>query len=754
MSGELGAYDIVVGNEGDRNDLDLWWKGGSLVEAVAAVCNNTIVVVHSTGPVYMPWSSHPNITGIIYAGAPGEQTGPSIVDVLYGNYNPSGRLPFSISNSESDYGTTIVYNSLGFPEIDYTEKLLLDYRYMDSRGIVPMFEFGFGLSYTTFAYSGMLISAAGTSQVVTFTVTNTGAFAGAEKPQLYLAYPPSAGEPSRVLRGFDEVELAVGASSLVTITLGQRDMRSQHIPNKRIPILVCSAQSYTSKAEGTTQCLLDAIDAAVHPPALAADTLLIEDTKKTERVAYDGPFTPPPTPPQAKSPTRSTHVLPKLTTYPPPSTIINGIFERHCAGARRLLLQDTCKDKFAAAGSILSRLEKDLRDDCDHAIRLLSAVQTLGEISNHTRDRIVSVGELMSCRTVVAALQSRHISAHLVDLTDLNVPAAQVTDRISLDSFVTAIRHKLISSSYPIANESKPVLVATGFFGPVPESLLDFIGRGYTDVCAALCARAVEAEELQIWKEVDGVFSADPRKISTARLLHEITSVQAKLLTAYGSEVIHHRAIDQAIRAGIPIYVKNVVNPAGAGTRVETCTAVADRHVNVQAPSTCPSAPAPLVFAVTILNDLTLVDVRFETWELLASSHPLSIVLDIVKQDKHSNIAMDIISTSQEEVSFVVPNSGSQEDKTSRSLQELKRVASVTISPQMSYVQVVFDHKDQSSILAAIMKTLAYGQIEVQKISHRHRGDGVGFIVQTSVALQVGEMVHDALLDLSLRQAL
>jgi beta-glucosidase len=96
MSGELGGYDIVVGNMGDRNDLDLWYKGGSLVEAVAAVCNNTIAVIHSVGPVSVSWSAHPNITGIIYAGAPGEQTGPALVDVLYGAVNPSGRLPFSI----------------------------------------------------------------------------------------------------------------------------------------------------------------------------------------------------------------------------------------------------------------------------------------------------------------------------------------------------------------------------------------------------------------------------------------------------------------------------------------------------------------------------------------------------------------------------------------------------------------------------------------------------------------------------------
>ncbi|KAJ6616125.1 glycoside hydrolase family 3 C-terminal domain-containing protein [Mycena sp. CBHHK59/15] len=153
---------------------------------------------------YPPSTS--NVTGIVYAGAPGEQTGPAIVDVLYGAVNPSGRLPFSIHEDEAVYGTTIVYNNLGFPVVNYTEQLLLDYHYMDAQGITPHSEFGFGLSYTAFTYSALKIVSTGsgaTSQVVvTSAVANTGGFAGSEIPQMYLAYPPGAGEPRRVLLTF------------------------------------------------------------------------------------------------------------------------------------------------------------------------------------------------------------------------------------------------------------------------------------------------------------------------------------------------------------------------------------------------------------------------------------------------------------------------------------------------------------------------------------------------------------------------
>lgn len=158
MPGE--GYIQVDGNLGDRNNLTLWQGGDLLIEQVAAQCNNTIVVVHSTGPVLMPWSNNTNITGILWAGVPGEQAGNSIVDVLYGSVVPAARLPFTIGAAREDYGTDILYqpnNGYGPPQSNFKEGVFIDYRAFDKMNITPTYEFGFGLSYTTFEYSNLNI---------------------------------------------------------------------------------------------------------------------------------------------------------------------------------------------------------------------------------------------------------------------------------------------------------------------------------------------------------------------------------------------------------------------------------------------------------------------------------------------------------------------------------------------------------------------------------------------------------------------
>ncbi|OLL25290.1 Beta-glucosidase 1 [Neolecta irregularis DAH-3] len=166
INSNSGEHYISVDlNEGDRNNITAWHDGDQLVSFTAANCNNTIVVVNSVGPIILePWINHPNVTALVWAGLPGEDSGSSLVQVLFGDVNPSGKLPYTIAKSASDYGTNVMYEATeDVPQQDFTEGLFIDYRHFDQYKIEPRFEFGFGLSYSTFSFSSLLIEKASDS---------------------------------------------------------------------------------------------------------------------------------------------------------------------------------------------------------------------------------------------------------------------------------------------------------------------------------------------------------------------------------------------------------------------------------------------------------------------------------------------------------------------------------------------------------------------------------------------------------------
>lgn len=174
----------------------------------------------------------------------------------------------------------------------------------------------------------------------------------------------------------------------------------------------------------------------------------------------------------------------------------------------------------------------------------------------------MSKGEKLACRYMTALLQDLGVDAAYVDVSDVLKPLPNASKRLD-ETFYTTTAAAL---GQRVLDCGEKVPVITGFFGNVPGGLLDVIGRGYTDLCAALVAVGLKAKELQVWKEVDGIFTADPRKVPTARLLPSVTPSEAAELTFYGSEVIHPFTMEQVIRARIPIRIKNVMNPKGSGT--------------------------------------------------------------------------------------------------------------------------------------------------------------------------------------------
>lgn len=143
----------------DRKDLYTQKSGDQLVLQVANACNKTVVVVHAVGPVVVEkWVDHPNVKAVIFANLPGEESGNALADVLFGHVDASGRLPYTVGRSLSDYGSggQIMYKPNGLaPQQDFKEGLLIDYRHFDAMNITPRYEFGFGLSYTSFSFSDL-----------------------------------------------------------------------------------------------------------------------------------------------------------------------------------------------------------------------------------------------------------------------------------------------------------------------------------------------------------------------------------------------------------------------------------------------------------------------------------------------------------------------------------------------------------------------------------------------------------------------
>jgi beta-glucosidase len=221
-----------------------------LVENVASQCSNTIVAIHNAGIRLVDrWIDNPNVTAVIYAHLPGQDSGQALVDVMYGMQSPSGRLPYTVANKASDYGKLLApvvpdSTTQWHTQANFTEGVYIDYKHFIAKNITPRFEFGYGLTYSTFEYSNLQATVVGDVSTaplssntelieggvpelwqivaqVTTTVTNTGSVAASEVAQLYVHVP---GGPAKVLRGFEKTYMEPGESCSVQFQLTRRDL--------------------------------------------------------------------------------------------------------------------------------------------------------------------------------------------------------------------------------------------------------------------------------------------------------------------------------------------------------------------------------------------------------------------------------------------------------------------------------------------------------------------------------------------------
>ncbi|KAF4120190.1 aspartate kinase [Geosmithia morbida] len=404
------------------------------------------------------------------------------------------------------------------------------------------------------------------------------------------------------------------------------------------------------------------------------------------------------------------------------------------------LMLDICNDHIFASEAyvtderIRTQLIGDIKKECQEVIEYIAAAKRFNlEINARSKDRVISFGEKLSCLFMTALLRTHGVEAKYVDLSEVFHNDSSHVLGSEFYRLAAAVFAKKIAACETC------VPVVTGFFGNVPGSLMEGdIGRGYTDLCAALCAVGVRARELQIWKEVDGIFTADPTKVPTASLLSSITPSEAAELTFYGSEVIHHLTMDQVIHAQppIPIRIKNVNNPRGNGTLVMPKDA---DGTGVGAPP-LPRAPAKpkRPTAVTIKDHMSIINIHSNKRSI---SHGFfARVFSIL--DKHA-VSVDLISTSEVHVSLAIHSSSQQLSNISAAQKELEEVGEVSIQSNMAILSLVgAEMRQMKGIAGRMFSTLGEHQVNLEMISQGASEINISCVIAAEDATRAMNVLH------------
>lgn len=378
-----------------------------------------------------------------------------------------------------------------------------------------------------------------------------------------------------------------------------------------------------------------------------------------------------------------------------------------------------------------NKLAQDLIAECEELRHFLKAMSKSGEVTPEDEDRVISVGEKLSSHYLAALLEDYGVRAEYIDLSNVfnSKPSHGLNQELYRD-LAQAIAQRVQK-----CGDKVPVI--TGFFGQIPGGLLNNCGRGYSDLCAALVAVGTEARELQIWKEVSGVYTAyepiasvpfiyiwlmlhsDPRKVPTARLLNTIHPSEANELTFYGSEVIHHFTIEQCIPK-IPIRIKNVLEPKAAGTIIFfEDNKEADPYQSLR-----PKRPT----AVTVKQQITVVNVhsyrKVESPEFLA---------EICKILARWSLAVNLFELNECHVSLAVHSktpfikgagAEDQEDLQTQhqdlqnAIRELKEYGAVEVKYNMAILSLIgLQLKKSIGIAGKMFTALGNNNINIEMIS-------------------------------------
>ncbi|GHV55411.1 aspartate kinase [Spirochaetia bacterium] len=360
-----------------------------------------------------------------------------------------------------------------------------------------------------------------------------------------------------------------------------------------------------------------------------------------------------------------------------------------------------------------AEVQKGILPLLDELSQLLAGISLIRELTKRTKDYLVSFGERLSVRIAAAYFNMLGIKAQAFDawdvgfVSDSNYGFAELTKE-SWDR----IPQKLI----PLT-ETGLLPVVTGFIAREANGNITTLGRGGSDLSATMIAAACKAEEAQVWKDVDGILTADPRLVKDAKPVGTVTYEEATELAYFGAQVLHPRAMQPCIKTGIPVLVKNSYNPQSPGTRI--ISTLEKKHLPVR--------------AITSRKNVTLVDIV--STRMLGQYGFLEEVFAAFARHK---LSVDMVATSEVSISLTLD---AVHDLTDLK-KDLSQIAKVDIRAGKAIVTIIGDVRRSSEILARAFRTCQLIGVPVQMVSQGASKVNISFIVNDTEAPETVKALH------------
>jgi aspartate kinase len=379
--------------------------------------------------------------------------------------------------------------------------------------------------------------------------------------------------------------------------------------------------------------------------------------------------------------------------------------------------QGIVSDLFAGNTGVCETIGMRIDGMMDELCDLARSISILGELTNRSLDTFASFGEKLSTLILSALFRQEGMDAVLVDAQEVVITSDDFTRAVPLFEEITPRARRLIGEQAAAGR----VVVTQGFLGATREGVATTIGRGGSDYSAAILGAVLDAEEIQIWTDVDGMMTSDPSRIPSAQLIPEMTFREAAELAYFGAKVLHPSTIIPAVQKNIPVRILNSKRPQVRGT------------VIIGAKSAPDEGP---VKAIANKRGITLVTIT--STRMLMMHGFLARVFDIFARQERS---VDVIATSEVSISLTLDS----EDGLETILQELRTIADVDVERDKTIFCVVGENLRRSrGTLSTIFQTLERGDIPVSMISLGASEINVTFVVNGSDAEKTAQMLHSA----------